>query len=39
MCVLQIYRIKKIDPISFEEVKDHSAFKYPYMWNCYTGDR
>lgn len=32
------YRIKKIDPISFKRVIEESAFKYPHMWDCYTGN-
>jgi hypothetical protein len=31
------HRIKKTDPITYEELNDNNAFKYPYIWNPYTG--
>lgn len=31
-------RIQKIDPISHVEVPENIAFKYPYIWDPYTGE-
>lgn len=32
-------RIKKEDPIIYERISDDVAFKFPYMWDAYTGNR
>ena len=33
------HRVKKTDPITFDELKEESAFKFPYVWDPYTGTR
>lgn len=33
------YRIKKTDPITFEELNNENAFKFSQMWDPYTGMR
>ena len=33
------HRLKKTDPITYEKLTDENAFKFPYMWNPYTGAR
>ncbi len=33
------HRIKKTDPITFEELKDENSFKFPSIWDPYTGIR
>ena len=33
------HRIKKTDPITFDELNDEIAFKFPYVWDPYTGLR
>jgi hypothetical protein len=32
-------RLKKTDPITYEKLTDDNAFKFPYMWDPYTGIR
>jgi hypothetical protein len=32
-------RLTKTDPISFEEMTETNSFKFPYMWDPYTGGR
>jgi hypothetical protein len=33
------HRIKKTDPITYEELNDDTCFKFKYMWDPYTGKR
>jgi hypothetical protein len=33
------HRVKKTDPITFEELNDNNAFKFSSMWNPYTSTR
>lgn len=33
------HRLKKTDPITYEKLTDKNAFKFPYMWDPYTGAR
>lgn len=32
------HRIKKTDPITYDELTDDNSFKYEYMWDPYTGN-
>ena len=31
------HRINHTDPITFEKMSENTSFKYPYMWDPYTG--
>ena len=33
------YRIKRQDPITCENMEEYSSFKFPYVWDCMTGER
>lgn len=35
----RVFRLRKMDPISYTETEDDYAFKFPYVWDPYTGER
>ncbi|AYV77249.1 MAG: hypothetical protein Barrevirus23_6 [Barrevirus sp.] len=34
----RVFRLRKMDPISYLEVEPDYAFKFPYIWDPYTGE-
>lgn len=35
----RVFRLRKMDPFSLTELDEKYAFKFPYMWDPYTGER
>jgi hypothetical protein len=33
------YRIKRQDPVTCEDMDEYSSFKFPFVWDCVTGER